>query len=153
MPQRLRPARLGALVLLAACPDLLPADTDSAGTTAPTTGEPATTGASEPTTGFVPLCLPGRRAATPSSRTCCRPARTPAPRGSPPRAPTSASRPSMRPAAPARATATTTRPRSAASSWPSAEQWRERYVFVTGADYQANFAYPGGMRLEKLFVP
>ena len=62
MSQRLRPACLGALVLLAACPDLLPADTESAGTTAPATGEPATatTAEPDPTTGFVPLCLPGQ---------------------------------------------------------------------------------------------
>ncbi|MDC0717616.1 IgGFc-binding protein [Nannocystis bainbridge] len=54
---------LGALVLLAACPDLInPADSASASATTTATGEPATTTttAPDPTTGFEPLCLPGQ---------------------------------------------------------------------------------------------
>ncbi|WAS92765.1 IgGFc-binding protein [Nannocystis punicea] len=64
-------ACLGALVLLAACPDLLPVDpdSDSAGATAAVTGEPATTAEPDPTTGFVPQCLPGQTRCDPEQPT------------------------------------------------------------------------------------
>ncbi|MDC0668683.1 IgGFc-binding protein [Nannocystis radixulma] len=55
------PAGALALACLAACPDSVPGDTDGAAATSSTSDAATTTAAPPvPTTGFVPLCLPGQ---------------------------------------------------------------------------------------------